>query len=629
MTAASAVHSDKLPIADGRTVLREAWGILGRRWWHLVWLVLVLVAGAVAGIVSPFALGAIVDAVSAGLDSGDASLVWGLGALMAGAVIVGALLTALGVVAASNLFETMLAELRERMVAAAFALPQAQVERAGTSDVISRAGDDVAEVAQAIPSVVPAVTGAFVTIAVTVVGMAVIDGWYALALVVIVPVHVFAVRWYLRTAPQIYAGERAAMAERTQHLLDSLRGIDSVRAYGLGDNHVTGIARVSWAVVRFTMHARAVQNAFFARLNFAEFLGMAGLLIVGFLLVGADAGTIGGTTAAMLLFLRLFNPINQLLFVVDELQSALASLARIVGVITASADEPGADASASAPRSAGAPAAISAPPPGISTATDDAAVADTADITVPPGTSTATDTAAAAAAADTALRIEGVTHSYTSGHRVLENIDLTVRPGETVAIVGASGAGKSTLAAIAAGVHTQTAGTVHRPGQVVLVTQEVHVFDTTLRANLTFARANATDAEVLDALGRVGADRLVAQLPHALDTALGAGGESLTPAAAQQLALARVLLADPAVVILDESTAEAGSADADQLERTARAVGEGRAVLLIAHRLTQAAQADRVIVMERGRITEQGTHAELLEAGSAYARLWSVWAENR
>ncbi|MET0955580.1 MAG: ABC transporter ATP-binding protein [Cryobacterium sp.] len=611
MTAASAVQSDKLPIADGRTVLREAWGILGRRWWHLVWLVLVLVAGAVAGIASPFALGAIVDAVSAGLDSGDASLVWGLGALMAGAVLVGALLTALGVVAASNLFETMLAELRERMVAAAFALPQARVERAGTSDVISRAGDDVAEVAQAIPSVVPAVTGAFVTIAVTVVGMAVIDGWYALALVLIVPVHIFAVRWYLRTAPQIYAGERAAMAERTQHLLDSLRGIDSVRAYGLGDHHVTGIARVSWSVVRFTMHARAVQNAFFARLNFAEFLGMAGLLIVGFLLVGADAGTIGGTTAAMLLFLRLFNPINQLLFVVDELQSALASLARIVGVITASADETPADARATAP----------------SSGTDTVAAREI--LTGPDSAPAGARPSSTITAENTELSLSGVSHSYTSGHRVLENIDLTVRAGETVAIVGASGAGKSTLAAIAAGVHTQTSGTVHRPGQVVLVTQEVHVFDTTLRANLTFARANATDAEVLDALGRVGADRLVAQLPNRLDTALGAGGESLTPAAAQQLALARVLLADPAVVILDESTAEAGSADADQLEHAARAVGEGRAVLLIAHRLTQAAQADRVIVMERGRITEQGTHAELLEAGNAYARLWSVWAENR
>jgi ATP-binding cassette subfamily C protein len=606
----SAVASgDKLPIADGRTVLREVWGILSRRSWRLLLLVLVLVAGAVAGLVSPFALGAIVDAVSVGLDSGDAGLVWGLGALMAGAVIVGAVLTAVGAVAASRMFESLLADLRERMVAAAFEIPQHRVERAGTSDIISRAGDDVAEVARAIPSVVPAFSGALVTIAVTVVGMAVIDVWYALALIVIVPVHVFAVRWYLRTAPQIYAGEPAAKAERAQHQLDSLRGIDTVRAYGLGDRHVSGIARASWSVVRFTMHARAVQNGFFARLNFAEFLGMSGLLVVGFVLVRTNAGTIGGTTAAMLLFLRLFNPINQLLFVVDELQSALASLARIVGVIGA-VDTPTDAAAASAPGSSD-PALTPAPATAATgRGTDAAAVRDDGDA-VP------------------ALRIRGVSHAYTAEHRVLDDIDLTVRVGETVAIVGASGAGKSTLAAIAAGVHTPVTGSVHRPGQVVLVTQEVHVFDTTLRANLTFARPGATDAEVLDALAQVGASRLVTRLADDLDTALGAGGAALTPAEAQQLALARVLLADPAVVILDEATAEAGSADADQLEQAAQAVGAGRAVLLIAHRLSQAATADRVVVMERGRITEHGSHAELLRAGAGYARLWSVWAENR
>jgi ATP-binding cassette subfamily C protein len=614
--------TEKLPIADGRTVLRAVWAILARRRLRLILLVLVLIAGAVAGIVSPFALGAIVDAVSIGLDSGDAGLVWSLGAVMAAAVIVAATLTALGAVAASRLFESLLADLRERMVAAAFELPQHRVERAGTSDVISRAGDDVAEVAQAIPSVVPAFSGALVTIAVTVVGTAVIDVWYALALIVIVPVHIFAVRWYLRTAPQIYAGERAAMADRAQHLLDSLRGIESVRAYGLGERHVAGIARASWSVVRYTMHARAVQNAFFARLNFAEFLGMSGLLVVGFVLVDLDAGTIGGTTAAMLLFLRLFNPINQLLFVVDELQSALASLARIVGVIAA-VDDPATDAAA--------PDAVAS----------DAVASDAVASDV--GRATAAARSTAAAGHDRALRIRAVSHAYTSGHRVLHNIDLDVQPGETVAIVGASGAGKSTLAAIAAGVHSPDAGLVHRPGRVVLVTQEVHVFDSTLRANLTFARPDASDPDVLDALTTVGADILVTRLSAArlaaggtgtaltgaLDTRLGAGGTTLTPAEAQQLALARVLLADPAVVILDESTAEAGSADADQLERAARAVGEGRAVLLIAHRLSQAATADRVVVMERGRITEHGTHADLLQAGDGYARLWSVWAENR
>jgi ATP-binding cassette subfamily C protein len=505
-------------------------------------------------------------------------------------------------------------------------------------------------VAQAIPSVVPALTGAAVTIAVTVVGMAVIDVWYALALLVIVPVHVFAVRWYLRTAPQIYAGERAAMAGRAQHLLDSLRGIDSVRAYGLGDQHVSGIARASWSVVRYTMHARAVQNGFFARLNFAEFLGMSGLLVVGFVLVRLDAGTIGGTTAATLLFLRLFNPINQLLFVVDELQSALASMARIVGVISA-VEEPAADAAApdtsasaasapdtSAPEtSAPAPSAPAPLRPDLTrpaatrpaAAPDASAPAATRPTAEPPAGSAAAAPPTGAAPHDTALRIRAVSHSYTSGHRVLHDIDLEVRAGETVAIVGASGAGKSTLAAIAAGVHTPDAGAVHRPGRVVLVTQEVHVFDSTLRANLTFARPGATNAEALAALALVGADRLVGRLTEGLDARLGASGAALTPAEAQQLALARVLLADPAVVILDESTAEAGSADADQLEQAARAVGANRAVLLIAHRLSQAATADRVVVMERGRIVEHGSHADLLAAGDGYARLWAVWAQNR
>lgn len=565
----------RLPVADGRAVLSEAWSAVGGRRWRLGLLVVVLVAGAAAGVVSPLALGAIVDAAAWARGSGDASGVWVLGAVMAGSIAVAALLTAVGVLAASRLFETMLAELRERMVDRAFALPRARVEEAGTGDLVSRAGDDVAEVSQAIPSVVPALTASLFTIAATVVGLAVIDYRYALAMIVIVPVHVLAVRWYLRRAPQVYAGERAAMADRAQRLLDSLRGIDSVRAFGLGTHHVAGVATSSWAVVRFTMRARAVQNAFFARLNFAEFLGMAGLLVVGFALVGTGSGTVGGATAAMLLFLRLFNPINELLFVIDELLSALASLARIVGVIR-----------------------------------------------------TPDDPATATGPADD-LRLAGVDHAYSGGRLVLDGIDLTVRAGSTVAVVGASGAGKSTLAAIAAGVLVPHAGAVHRPASVVLVTQEVHVFDGSLRDNLTLARPDATDAELAEALRRVGAGRLLDEATRGLDTAVGAGAPPLLPAEAQQLALARVLLADPALVVLDEATAEAGSSEADRLEAAAATVGEGRTVLVVAHRLSQAASADRVVLMEGGRIEEQGSHDELLAAGRRYARLWESWSRGR
>lgn len=580
---------NSLPIASGRRVFREVWGIIGRRPWRLALLVVVLVAAAAAGVVPPLALGAVVDVVgtSDGVGSGDVSRVWWLGAGMVAAVIAGATLTALGTIAASRLFERMLAELRERMVDAAFRMPQSRIERAGTGDLIARAGDDVAEVSGAIPSVVPALVGALFTIVVTLVGMAAIDIWYAVALLALIPVHILAVRGYLRTAPRVYAAERAAMAERAQHLLDALRGIDSVHAYGLVRHHLDRIAVVSWAVVRWSMRARTIQSVFFGRLNVGEFIGMAGLLVVGFVLVAGGHGTIGGTTAAMLLFLRLFGPINQLLFVVDDLQSALASLGRIIGVITAAGTETSAPARPTAP-------SLAAP-------SHDAG----------------------------SVRLASVGHSYVDGHPVLTDIDLSMPAGERIAVVGASGAGKSTLAALVAGVHVADSGRVEAAGSIVLVTQEVHVFDGSLRENLTLAAPDADDAQLTDALARVRADRLLARLPAGLNEPLGASGASLTPAEAQQVALARVLLADPAIIVLDEATAEAGSSEAGLLESAADEAIRGRTALVVAHRLTQAASADRVVLMERGRIVEEGTHAELVAAGGSYARLWEAWSTGR
>lgn len=584
-----------LPLASAREVLHELRKSLPRGWWRLPSLIAVVLSAAASGVVGPLALGVVVDAIGAGDDAPP--LAWTLAAVMAGAVVTGAVLTAVGMVSASQLFESALADLRERMVDTALHLPPARVERAGTGDLIARAGDDVAQVSDAIPRVVPALVGAAFTIAVTLVGMAVIDPWYAVALIAITPLHVFAVRRYLRHAPGVYAAERAAMAERAQHLLDTLRGLETVRAYRTAPSHLDRISTASWAVVRWSMRARGIQNLFFARLNAAEFLGMAGLLVVGFALVANGHGSVGGTTAAMLLFLRLFGPINELLFVVDDLQSALASLSRIVGVIrTAAPRDPVSESSRG-------PAGVD--PLGTEPNDVDPRDVDPRDVD-----------------------LRGITHAYDAGHPVLHDVSLRIAAGERVAVVGASGAGKSTLAAIAAGVHDPLVGEVDRPRSVALVTQDVHVFDADLRDNLTLAAPGATDDEVHAALRRVGAEDIVARLARGLDEPVGASGTPLSPSEAQHLALARVLLADPAFIVLDEATAEAGSTEAGRLEDAASAAIGGRTALVVAHRLSQAASADRVVLLDAGRVHEEGTHDDLRTAGGAYARLWDAWSRS-
>jgi ATP-binding cassette subfamily C protein len=164
---------------------------------------------------------------------------------------------------------------------------------------------------------------------------------------------------------------------------------------------------------------------------------------------------------------------------------------------------------------------------------------------------------------------------------------------------------------------------------VTLVTQEVHVFAGPLRADLHLARPDVDDAQLRAALERVGAAAWVDLLPEGLDTVVGDGGHRLTPTEAQQLALARLVLADPAIAVLDEATAEAGSAGAAVLEAAASEAIAGRTSIVIAHRLTQAATADRVVVLERGRVVEDGTHAELLAEGGVYADLWAAWSAIR
>jgi ATP-binding cassette, subfamily B, bacterial len=416
-------------------------------------------------------------------------------------------------------------------------------------------------------------------------------GLAVITLVLVVPPLTIASLWFRHAADHGYNRQRDAIAAMFADLAESLNGVRVVTAHNRQDRNVVAHREVVGGYRDANDWTGRINALYGPGTSVIGLIAMAVLLLIGGRMVLRGALTIGELTAFVLYINAFFQPVQQLVQLYTQYQQGKAAIGKIrglLGVVPAVSERPGA-------------------------------------VTLPPVRGE--------------VVLDDVTFGYLADRPVLEGVSLRIEPGETVACVGPTGAGKSTLAKLVTRFYDPSSGVVAIDGydlrdvtleslrrQIGVVPQEPFLFAGTLRENIAFARPSATDDEVWAAVDAVGLRDLVERSPEGLDTPLHERGQSVSSGERQLLALARAFLAEPRVVVLDEATSSLDLRSELRVEAALDALLQGRTAILVAHRLSTAMRADRIIVVDDRRIVESGTHAELVAAGGPYAQMFATWA---
>jgi ATP-binding cassette subfamily B protein len=470
------------------------------------------------------------------------------------------------------------------------ALPLGFFEQERTGVLISRLTSDVQALDEFLREALIEVVGSGLQIALTVVVLVILSPTLAAVSLVALPVLVASSWAFHHSAGRAYHAIRDRVAETLTALQEGLTGVRVVQAFRREHKTMEAYKPRSRAQIGAWRRASFVNIRLFTMIPLAQTVALIGVLLVAASMY--ENGSISqGTIAAYVLYLvQLFDPIARFSEWLGEFRQGLAALGKVVGLLQA-----------------------------------ENAVTERAGASELP--------------ADGPLELDDVTFGYAaSAAPVVKDVSLTLEPGEHVALVGVTGAGKSTLAKLLTRQYDPLEGSISLAGvdlrdatldslrhRIVMLPQEGHLFSGTIADNVRLADPGASDAAVRVALEQIGALDRFASLPDGLATDVQTRGVRLSAGERQLVGIARVALADPAVIVLDEATSSLDPATEAAVETALAAVAEGRTVIIIAHRLSTAERADRVVVMDRGRVVETASHDELVAQGERYARLWASW----
>lgn len=566
-------------------VLRRLLALLSPYWLQITLAMLFVVVSAASQGLSPILIGRAIDVFITANDPA------GLGVtmlLLGGVYVAGMFATRFQIYLLAKMGQNLLADLRQRVFAKLGSLDLQYLEGKQAGDLMSRLVNDIEALNTFFSQALSQMIGAFFSLIGIVVAMLALNWQLGLAVLIMVPILLLTTRFFSRMAREAFRKTRATIGDVSAEMEEELSGVKVAQAFNRTDVNVQRFAERNAANRDANVNANAVTSAFGPTMEILSTLDLALVAALGGALAIRGVISVGTVVAFIQYVQNFFRPIQTVAQMWTMAQSALAAAERVFEVLDR---EP--------------------------------AIQDAPDA-LPVGK------------LQGRVTFENVSFAYEPGTPVLQDISLEAQPGQTIALVGPTGAGKTTLVNLIPRFYDVNAGRVLIDGhdvrhiqqrslrsQMGIVTQDPFLFSGTVMDNIRYGRLSASDEEVIEAAKAASADEFIQRLPEGYQTEVGERGKLLSQGQRQLLSIARALLANPRILIMDEATASIDTRTEAVIQKALKALLQGRTSFVIAHRLSTVRNADQVLVIDKARIVERGTHAELIAKGGLYAELYN------